>query len=79
MRLLEHGYSVRTTVRFNQEHKRDVSFLTNLPVASERLEISYADLNDPESFDPAIAGCTGVFHVATSTYKKLSYVIVSLS
>ncbi|XP_056173668.1 vestitone reductase-like isoform X4 [Syzygium oleosum] len=52
MRLLEHGYSVRTTVRPD-------------PGASERLQIITADLGDPESFGPAIEGCVGVFHVAT--------------
>ncbi|GAY69575.1 hypothetical protein CUMW_289210 [Citrus unshiu] len=64
MRLLDHGYSVTTTVRSDPEHKKDLSFLTNLPGASERLQIFNADLNDPESFDEAIAGCAGVIHVA---------------
>ncbi|KAI6706641.1 hypothetical protein NL676_009603 [Syzygium grande] len=65
MRLLEHGYSVRTTVRPDPDGSRDISFLKNLPGASERLQIITADLGDPESFSPAIAGCVGVFHVAT--------------
>ncbi|KDP28756.1 hypothetical protein JCGZ_14527 [Jatropha curcas] len=65
MRLLEHGYSVRTTIRPDPEHKRDVSFLTSLPGASEKLQIFQADLSDPESFEAAIEGCTGVFHVAS--------------
>ena len=47
------------------EHKRDVSFLTSLPGGSERLQVFYADLSEPDSFDAAIKGCTGVFHVAT--------------
>ncbi|KAH9697263.1 protein BRI1-5 ENHANCED 1 [Citrus sinensis] len=64
MRLLDHGYFVTTTVRSDPEHKKDLSFLTNLPGASERLQIFNADLNDPESFDAAIAGCAGVIHVA---------------
>ncbi|KAK3429938.1 hypothetical protein EUGRSUZ_E01436 [Eucalyptus grandis] len=65
MRLLEHGYSVRTTVRPDPDGKRDTSFLKNLPGASERLQILTAELSDPESFSPAIKGCVGVFHVAT--------------
>ncbi|KAF8028406.1 hypothetical protein BT93_E1116 [Corymbia citriodora subsp. variegata] len=65
MRLLEHGYSVRTTVRPDPDGKRDISFLKNLPGASERLRIFTADLGIPESFSPAIEGCVGVFHVAT--------------
>lgn len=66
MRLLEQGYSVNTTVRPHPvEHKRDVSFLTSLPGGSERLQVFYADLSEPDGFDVAIKGCIGVFHVAT--------------
>lgn len=64
-RLLEDGYSVATTVRSDPEHKKDVSFLTNLPGASQKLQILNADLSNPESFSAAIEGCIGVFHVAT--------------
>ncbi|KAK8492273.1 hypothetical protein V6N13_036978 [Hibiscus sabdariffa] len=64
-RLLEQGYSVRTTVRPDPENKRDFSFLTGLPRAAEKLKIFTADLNDPLSFDAAIKGSKGVFHVAT--------------
>ncbi|KAL0347875.1 UNVERIFIED_CONTAM: Vestitone reductase [Sesamum calycinum] len=63
-RLLEDGYSVNTTVRMDPEGKRDISYLTNLPGASERLQIFDADLDQPDSFAPAIGGCVGVFHVA---------------
>ncbi|XP_039168101.1 vestitone reductase-like [Eucalyptus grandis] len=65
MRLLERGYSVRTTVRPDSDGSRDTDFLKNLPGASERLRILIADLGNPESFGPAIDGCVGVFHVAT--------------
>ncbi|XP_074350457.1 vestitone reductase-like isoform X4 [Apium graveolens] len=44
--------------------KKDVSYLTNLPGAPERLRIFYADLDNPESFNDSIQGCVGVFHVA---------------
>ncbi|KAK4267775.1 hypothetical protein QN277_024512 [Acacia crassicarpa] len=64
-RLLEDGYSVNTTIRSHPEHKKDVSFLTNLPGASQRLQILSADLSEPGSFKDAIDGCIGVFHVAT--------------
>ncbi|OMO53115.1 NAD-dependent epimerase/dehydratase [Corchorus capsularis] len=64
-RLLEEGYSVHTTVRADPEKIRDISFLTNLPGAAEKLKIFKADLSDPDSFDAAIEGCKGVFHVAT--------------
>ncbi|KAF8028411.1 hypothetical protein BT93_E1118 [Corymbia citriodora subsp. variegata] len=50
---------------FGTDGSRDISFLKNLPGASERLRILTADLNDPETFGPAIEGCVGVFHVAT--------------
>ncbi|EEF50386.1 vestitone reductase [Ricinus communis] len=65
MRLLEHGYSVHTTIRPDPEHKRDVSFLTSLPGASKKLQIFEADLSDPDSFEAAIKGCIGVFLAAT--------------
>ena len=44
--------------------KRDISYLTNLAGAKERLEILEADLDRPESFNRAIQGCVGVFHLA---------------
>ncbi|KAG2723368.1 hypothetical protein I3760_02G167600 [Carya illinoinensis] len=65
MRLLERGYTVRTTMRSNPGHTKDIGFLTGLPGASEKLQIFNADLNIPESFSAAIEGCIGVFHVAT--------------
>ncbi|KAL6498785.1 hypothetical protein OROGR_028332 [Orobanche gracilis] len=63
-RLLEDGYSVNTTVRLDPGGKRDISYLTNLPGASDRLQIFAADLDRPESFAAAIKGCLGVFHTA---------------
>ncbi|PNX96401.1 dihydroflavonol-4-reductase [Trifolium pratense] len=63
--LLENGYSVNTTIRADPERKRDVSFLTNLPGASERLHFFNADLSDPDSFTAAVEGCVGIFHTAS--------------
>ncbi|KAK4267774.1 hypothetical protein QN277_024511 [Acacia crassicarpa] len=63
--LLDAGYFVNTTFRSHSGHKKDVSFLTNLPGASQRLQILKADLSEPESFKEAIEGCMGVFHLAT--------------
>ncbi|RVW41011.1 Vestitone reductase [Vitis vinifera] len=63
MKLLQHGYSVNATIRSHLS-KKDVSYLTNLPGASEKLRIYNADLSDPSSFEAAIEGCIGVFHVA---------------
>ncbi|CAL0306131.1 unnamed protein product [Lupinus luteus] len=62
-RLLSDGYYVNTTTR--SAPCKDHSFLTNLPDASEKLKIFKADLNNPESFYPAIEGCKWVFHTAT--------------
>ncbi|KAJ9680790.1 hypothetical protein PVL29_019952 [Vitis rotundifolia] len=64
MKLLQHGYSVNATIRSHPQSKKDVSYLTNLPGASEKLRIYHADLSDPSSFEAAIEGCIGVFHVA---------------
>ncbi|XP_047983021.1 vestitone reductase-like [Salvia hispanica] len=63
-RLLEDGYSVNATVRLHPDQKRDISYLTNLPGASERLRIFNADLDEPDTFAAAIEGCDGVFHMA---------------
>lgn len=46
------------------ECRKDISFLTSLPGAKDRLKIFNADLQKPETFGPAIEGCVGVFHVA---------------
>lgn len=46
------------------ERKRDISYITNLPGASERLQIFNADLDKPDTFVAAIDGCDGVFHMA---------------
>ncbi|XP_055807202.1 vestitone reductase-like isoform X2 [Solanum dulcamara] len=64
MRLLQLGYSVNTTIRSHPDRKKDVSYLTNLQGAQERLHIYNADLHKPQSFNTAIEGCIGVFHVA---------------
>ncbi|KAK6804498.1 hypothetical protein RDI58_002282 [Solanum bulbocastanum] len=64
MRLLQHGYSVNTTIRSHPDRKRDIKYLTELEGASERLQIFYADMNKPQSFTAAIEGCVGVFLVA---------------
>ncbi|PIN11799.1 Flavonol reductase/cinnamoyl-CoA reductase [Handroanthus impetiginosus] len=67
MRLLQHGYTVNTTVRSQSAgSKKDTSFLKNLPGAQENLHIFNADLENPDSFEAAIEGCIGVFHVAHS-------------
>ncbi|KAK6141003.1 hypothetical protein DH2020_025253 [Rehmannia glutinosa] len=63
-RLLEDGYSVNTTIRIHPEGKSDISYLTNLAGASERLKIFAADLDRPDGFAAAIKGCVGVFHAA---------------
>ncbi|KAH6779773.1 hypothetical protein C2S52_011010 [Perilla frutescens var. hirtella] len=63
-RLLEDGYSVNATIRLDPERKRDISYITNLPGAAERLQIFNADLDEPKTFVAAIEGCSGVFHMA---------------
>ncbi|CAI9104645.1 OLC1v1003361C2 [Oldenlandia corymbosa var. corymbosa] len=65
-RLLEDGYIVNTTIRSSSTpaDRKHISYLTDLPGATERLQIFNADLSKPESFAPAVEGCIGVFHVA---------------
>ncbi|XP_078159142.1 dihydroflavonol 4-reductase-like [Carex rostrata] len=64
MKLLKAGYTVRATVRDPSNQKRTKPLL-DLPGSSEQLSLWKADLSNPGSFDEAIKGCTGVFHVAT--------------
>jgi hypothetical protein len=40
-------------------------YLLQLPGASDRLKLFSANLLEPGSFDEVVAGCDGVFHVAT--------------
>ncbi|CAN1835579.1 Dihydroflavonol 4-reductase [Linum perenne] len=64
MRLLEQGYAVRATVR-NPDDEKKVKHLVELPNANTHLTLWKADLSVPGSFDDALHGCVGVFHVAT--------------
>ncbi|XP_071739111.1 dihydroflavonol 4-reductase [Rutidosis leptorrhynchoides] len=64
MRLLERGYIVRATVR-NPSDMKKVKHLIELPKAETNLTLWKADLTKEGSFDEAIEGCLGVFHVAT--------------
>lgn len=64
MRLLERGYTVRATVR-DPANMKKVKHLLDLPKAATHLTLWKADLAVEGSFDEAIKGCTGVFHVAT--------------
>ncbi|XP_045828384.1 vestitone reductase-like [Trifolium pratense] len=65
MRLLQHGYSVHATIRSHHDkEKKDLSYLTNLQEATKKLKIFHADLDDSTSFEKAIQGCIGVFHLA---------------
>nr|AFU90826.1 dihydroflavonol 4-reductase [Epimedium sagittatum] len=64
MRLLQEGYTVRGTVR-DPTNVKKIKHLLDLPEASERLTIWKADMDDEGSFDEAIDGCSGVFHIAT--------------
>ncbi|KAJ0468448.1 Dihydroflavonol 4-reductase [Helianthus annuus] len=64
MRLLERGYIVRATVRDPGDMKK-VKHLKELPGAETNLTLYKADMTQEGSFDEAIEGCHGVFHVAT--------------
>lgn len=66
MRLLERGYTVRATVRDTEDPVK-TKHLLDLPGANERLILYKADMDDEGSFDAAIDGCEGVFHLATRT------------
>ncbi|KAG7592981.1 NAD-dependent epimerase/dehydratase [Arabidopsis thaliana x Arabidopsis arenosa] len=62
--LLEFGHYVRTTVRDSGDEEK-VGFLWELKGAKERLKIFEADLMVEGSFDDAVNGVDGVFHIAS--------------
>ncbi|KAK9059440.1 hypothetical protein SSX86_020142 [Deinandra increscens subsp. villosa] len=62
--LLSKGYLVHGTVRDPCDEKKN-GHLKKLENAEERLHLFKADLLDFESLCAAIAGCSGVFHVAS--------------
>ncbi|KAK6150636.1 hypothetical protein DH2020_015568 [Rehmannia glutinosa] len=64
MRLLQRGYNVRATVRDPGDMKK-VKHLIELPKANTNLTLWKADMNIQGSYDEAIQGCEGVFHMAT--------------
>ncbi|KAL5548229.1 hypothetical protein UlMin_003460 [Ulmus minor] len=60
--LLERGGKVHATVR----DPAKCLHLSSLWTGSDRLRLFKADLNEEGSFDEAVKGCDGVFHVAAS-------------
>ncbi|KAL3624004.1 hypothetical protein CASFOL_032820 [Castilleja foliolosa] len=64
MRLLERGYNVRATVR-DPGNMEKVKHLTELPKADTNMSLWKADMNIDGSYDEAVEGCEGVFHMAT--------------
>ncbi|CAH9067449.1 unnamed protein product [Cuscuta europaea] len=64
MRLLQRGYHVHATVR-DPGNTKKVKHLLELSKADLNLTLWKGLLEEEGSFDEAIAGCEGVFHVAT--------------
>ncbi|XP_059275132.1 putative anthocyanidin reductase [Lycium ferocissimum] len=58
--LLQMGYKVHAAVR----HPEKSSHLLKLAEGSDRLRLFKADLREEGSFDEAVRGCSGLFHVA---------------
>ncbi|KAK7261786.1 hypothetical protein RIF29_28106 [Crotalaria pallida] len=70
-RLLLSGYHVTGTVRDLGKQKK-FEHLWKLEGAKERLQLVQADLMEEGSFDNAIMGCKGVFHIASPVIKPTS-------
>lgn len=66
-RLLESGYYVSGTVRDPGDYEKN-RHLFELEGAKERLNLVRADLREEGSFDDAVMGCDGVFHVASPVH-----------
>jgi nucleoside-diphosphate-sugar epimerase len=63
-KLLSEGHRVHGTVR-DLSNTQKYNFLLELPNAKTHLKLFDADLLKEGSFNAAIEGCTGVFHVAS--------------
>jgi len=63
-RLIDKGYTVHATVR-DPENMAKVRHLLDIQEAGEKLKLFRADLIEEGSFEAAVDGCYGVFHVAT--------------
>lgn len=64
--LLNKGYTVHATAR-DLENEAKVRHLLDIPRVEDSLKLFRADLSEDGSFDAAVTGCHGVFHVATPT------------
>ncbi|XP_027937175.1 dihydroflavonol 4-reductase-like isoform X1 [Vigna unguiculata] len=64
MRLIQRGYTVRATV-LDPDNMKEVKHLLDIPGAKSKLSLWKANLAEEGSFDEAIKGCIGVFHLAT--------------
>ncbi|XP_010533517.1 PREDICTED: dihydroflavonol 4-reductase [Tarenaya hassleriana] len=60
--LLQRGYTVHATLRDFEKSQHFLSKWTD----NERIRLFRADLQEDGSFDEAVKGCDGVFHVAAS-------------
>ncbi|XP_073113055.1 phenylacetaldehyde reductase-like [Elaeis guineensis] len=69
--LLQHGYTVRATVRDLADPKK-IEHLSALEGANERLHLFKANLLDEGSFDSVVEGCEGVFHTASPFYENIT-------
>ncbi|PON84837.1 NAD(P)-binding domain containing protein [Trema orientale] len=67
--LLEHGYTVKASVRDPNDSKKTEHLLA-LDGAKERLHLFKANLLEEGAFDFAINGCDGVFHTASPVFQS---------
>ncbi|XWS65045.1 hypothetical protein CRYUN_Cryun05aG0057100 [Craigia yunnanensis] len=65
--LLQHGYTVKATVRDPNDPKKTEHLLA-LDGANERLHLFKAELLDEGAFDSLVDGCRGVFHTASPCF-----------
>lgn len=65
IKLLEQGYSVRTTVRSLSREKAVRALLGTVVDAQHRLSFCAAELTDDAGWDAAASGCRYVLHVAS--------------
>ncbi|MGN1279607.1 MAG: NAD-dependent epimerase/dehydratase family protein [Limosilactobacillus sp.] len=64
-KLLQQGYSVKTTVRSAKKFQKIVKMLDMVNVDSSNLSYAVADLTSPTGWDEAMSGITDVLHLAS--------------
>ncbi len=65
LELLNHGYDVRGTIRDISRAEKLSAVLAKYSDRANDVEFAEAELTDSDCWDEAVAGCDGIFHIAS--------------